>query len=125
MNENNPNQQLEVQDADLAILKTWVREELFDEVKIVYNASELEVEKDLYWMFIKASKDKLLGLKGLPGEANKQLRKMYVNMLWREANKPKVNLVTDGISTRRSTVYTAMSNKFSGEKSMRSVRLHD
>jgi hypothetical protein len=115
MTENNINERLQVEDSDLQTLKAWVRDDLFSEVKIIYNSEyELRVDGAIYWKFVKCCKDKLIGLRQLQGDRNTPRRQLYLHMLWREANKPKVKLVAEGVSTRRSTVYTAMSNRFSG-----------
>jgi hypothetical protein len=96
-------------------MREWVNEKLYPEAKMIYDRKvELRVGRDIYWKFLMDCKHKLLGLKGLPGERNKQLRKTYVNMLWTEANKPRSDTVTGCISDRRGTSYQQMFNKFKG-----------
>ena len=64
----------------------------------------------LYKLFVNDCKDRLVGLKGTVGD----YRRVYVELLWQEANKKKCNLVANGLTTRRSSVYATMQNRFVG-----------
>ena len=98
---------------DLAILKRWVKKELFDLVKFLYNPdNDLKIGGSLYNLFIRDCKDKLVGLKQHQG--NREFRRMYVESLWTEATRNKSNLVADGLNTRRSAIYSGMQNHFVG-----------
>ena len=99
---------------DLDVLSNWVKKELFEKVKFLYDADkELRVNGDLYYLFIHSCRDKLIGLKG--DDAVGEYRRLYVELLWQEANKKRRNLVTNGLTMRRSSMYSAMQNQFVGE----------
>ena len=102
-----------IEDADLDTMKRWVKDDFFQKVKFIYNADkELKVDSDYFKLFVKDCKDRLIGLKARQGNENKELRKMYIQMLWQQANKPNVDIVKNGLIGRRSSIYTAMNNKF-------------
>ena len=93
---------------DLNVLSNWVKKELFDKVKFLYDPdSELRVNGDLYYHFVCMCKDKLIGLKGTKAVGENR-------RLWQEANQKKKNLVANGLTMRRSSVYSAMQNQFVG-----------
>jgi hypothetical protein len=99
--------------ADFQVLKNWVRNELFDKVKFLYNqANELRVNGVLYRLFVADCRDRLVGLK--TGQRNDEYAKLYMAMLWTEANQKKRNMVANGLTTRRSTVFSSMQNQFVG-----------
>lgn len=110
-------QEKEVDDQtqDLAILSRWVKGELFDTVKFIYNNDiDLKVNGTLFKMFIRDCRNRLFGLKSInPG--NQIYRRAYVEKLWTEATKRRSNLITDGLSSRRSGIYSAMQNRFRGK----------
>lgn len=99
--------------ADFQVLKNWVRNELFDKVKFLYNqANELRVNGVLYRLFVADCRDRLVGLK--TGQRSDEYAKLYMAMLWTEANQKKRNMVANGLTTRRSTVFSSMQNQFVG-----------
>lgn len=104
-----------VEPADLQLISTWAKQSLFSRVKFLFNpAKDLAVGGNLYWLFVRENKDLLEGLKRRDGE-RQQYRSIYVSMLWSEATKRKANLIADGLSGRRSAVYTALHNQFIGK----------
>jgi len=107
---------VKVDEEDLEFLKKWVKTEFFTKVKFIFNgANELKVGSNYYKMCKKASKGRLVGFQRKPGERNKAVREMYFNMLWKEATHPNRNLLKNGLVNRRSAIYTAMANKFTGK----------
>ena len=98
---------------DLEVLSNWVKRELFEKVKFLYDTDrELQINGDLYYLFVSLCKDKLIGLK--ERNAVGEYRRLYVELLWQEANQKKRNLVANGLTMRRSSVYLAMQNRFVG-----------
>ena len=99
---------------DLAIVTQWVKNELFEKVKFLYNPEhELQVNGILYNLFVDDCKGRLVGLN--TPTATGEYRRMYVELLWNEANKKKKNLVANGLTAKRSSVYSAMQNRFVGK----------
>jgi hypothetical protein len=100
---------------DMATLSRWVRAELFDNVKFLYNVEiDLRVDGELYNMFLHHCLGRLVGLKKYQGAGNSEYRKLYVSSLWSDATKKKYNVIADGLASRRSSIYSAMSNRFTG-----------
>jgi hypothetical protein len=100
---------------DLIVLSSWVRKELFATVKFLYKPEkDLVLGGSLYKMFVRDCKDRLVGLK-LSTTSGKEYRKLYVESLWKEATQKKRNLVSEGINARRSSIYSGMQNRFTGE----------
>ena len=97
---------------DLGIVTQWVRNDLFERVKFLYSP-DLQVNGRLYNLFVSDCKGRLVGLKN--PIATGEYRKMYVELLWQEANKKKRNIVANGLTVRQSSVYSSMQNKFVGE----------
>jgi hypothetical protein len=101
---------------DMAILSRWVRSELFDNVKFLYNTEiDLRGDGDLFNMFLFHCLGRLVGLKNYQGEENSEYRTLYLSSLWSEATKKKYNVIADGLASRRSSIYSAMSNRFTGK----------
>jgi len=102
-------------DEDLLIISTWVRKELFNQVKFLYRAEEdLAVDGHIYRKFLLDCKDRLVGLKIREGEPN-EYRHRYCQSLWNHATRKKTNLVTRGINARRSSIYSGTQNRFHGK----------
>jgi len=102
-------------DEDLALLSKWVRKELFNLVQFVYKAEEdLVVDGDLYKMFLHNCHKRLVGLRLLK-DADRNTKIKYVHSVWIQATGKKTNLVCDGLNARRSSVYSAMQNRFVGK----------
>lgn len=98
---------------DLEMVAQWTKNDLFEKVRFLYNPDhELRADGPLKKLFVRDCKSRLLGLKAAAGANEEEL---YLNMLWAEANKKKRNLVAVGLTTRRSSVYSAMQNRFVGE----------
>lgn len=96
---------------DLMLVSQWAKVDLFEKVKFLYNQEkDLQVNGMLYKLFVNDCKDRLVGLKGTVSD----YRRVYVELLWQEANKKKRNLVANGLTTRRSSVYATMQNRFVG-----------
>ena len=105
-----------IEEADFDTMKRWVKDDFFQKVKFVYNADkELEVDFDHFKLFVKDCKDRLIGLKARQGDKNKELRKMYVQMLWQQANKPNIDIVKSGLIGRRSSIYNSIKSNFGGK----------
>ena len=98
---------------DLEVLSNWVKKELFEKVKFLYDAdTELRLNGEVYCHFVRSCKDRLIGLKGV--DAVGEYRRLYVELLWQEANQKRRNLIANGLTMRRSSVYTGMQNQFVG-----------
>jgi hypothetical protein len=109
---------------DLHLLSRWVKTDLFEMVKFLYEPeTELKVDELLYKLFVRDCKDRLVGLQG--PTAKGPYRKLYVELLWLEANKKKTNLVANGLTTRRSTVYSAMQSRFVGKLRCRTITCYN
>ena len=100
---------------DLAVIARWVKLELFDTVKFLYvPQDDLKIDGPLYNMWLTACKKRLVGLK-LESASSQAYRRMYVESIWREATMKRNNIIADGLSARRSGVYSAMQNRFTGK----------
>lgn len=100
---------------DLTILSRWVRRELFVQVKFLYNPEvDLRVEGRLFRMFLRDCNKRLVGLK-LNATRSSEYRRLYVESLWIEATRKKHNLVAEGLAARRSSIYSATQNRFTGK----------
>jgi hypothetical protein len=103
-----------VKSEDLDVLRNWVKKELFEKVKFLYDTDgELRVNGALYCHFVRNCKERLIGLR-VP-EAVGEYRRLYVELLWQEANRKRRNLISGGLTMRRSSVYSGMQNQFVGE----------
>jgi len=109
---------------DLAILSRWVKKELFVKVKFLYNPEiNLMIGGKIYNMFLGDCKDRLVGLK-LLAASDSACRNRYAQALWSQATKGKRrNLISDGLNTRRSSIYSATQNRFNGKKMMALLQL--
>lgn len=100
---------------DLAILSKWVKKELFVKVKFLYNLEkDCMIEGALYNEFLTDCKDRLVGLK-LNANKGQDYKRLYVHSLWNRATKKKKNVIADGLNTRRSSIYSATQNRFTGK----------
>ena len=100
---------------DLAVIAQWVKLELFDTVKFLYvPQDDLKIEGPLYRMWLNDCKNRLVGLK-VDSARSRAYRQMYVESIWREATMKRNNIIADGLSARRSGVYSAMQNRFVGK----------
>ena len=109
-----PPARIVVKTEDLDVLSNWVKKELFEKVKFIYDANiDLRLNGEIYWEFVRTCKDRLIGLKG--SEAVGEYRKLYVELLWQEANQKRRNLIANGLTMRRSSVYSGMQNQFIGK----------
>jgi hypothetical protein len=99
---------------DIEVMRKWVKEKLFHKVRFVYDKKkDLEIGGLIYSRFVLDCRELLVGLKK-PG-SNKQMRVMYVKMLWTKANNSANNLVRKGLASKRTSIYTAMNNQFIGK----------
>ena len=99
---------------DLIILSRWVKKEMFIKVKFLYNLEkDLRIDGAIYNMFLMDCKDRLVGLK-LYADKSPDYKKLYVGALWNRATKKRRNLIADGLNTRRSSIYSATQNRFTG-----------
>jgi hypothetical protein len=99
---------------DLLLVSQWAKTDLFEKVKFLYNPDkDLQVNGRLYKLFVNECKERLVGLRG--PMAIGDYRRVYVELLWQEANKKRKNLVANALTTRRSSVYSAMQNRFVGK----------
>ena len=100
---------------DLLILSAWVKKELFNQVKFLYELDEdLAVNGQIYNKFLVDCKDRLVGLK-LRERETSEYRRRYCESLWNHATRKKGNLVTRGINARRSSIYSGTQNRFHGK----------
>jgi hypothetical protein len=100
---------------DLLIISQWVRKELFIYVKFLYRPEEdLAMNGAIYRKFRHDCKDRLVGLK-LAARKSQDYRENYVKSLWNDATRKKCNIVTSGLNARRSSIYSATQNRFSGK----------
>jgi hypothetical protein len=100
---------------DLLILSTWVKKELFNQVKFLYELEEdLAVNGHIYNKFLVDCKDRLVGLKIRERESTEH-RRRYCESLWNHATRKKGNLVTRGLNARRSSIYSGTQNRFHGK----------
>jgi hypothetical protein len=103
---------------DIAILFKWVKKELFVKVKFLYNMEkDCMIEGFLYNEFHTDCKDRLVGLK-LNAHKDQDYKRLYAHSLWNRATKKKKNIIADGLNTRRSSIYSAMQNRFTGKPLM-------
>ena len=99
---------------DLIILSRWVKKEMFVKVKFLYNVErDLRIDGAIYNMFVMDCKDRLVGLKLYADKSPDY--KLYVQALWNRATKKRRNLFADGLNTRRSSIYSATQNWFTGK----------
>ena len=71
---------------DLVLLAQWVKTDLFKKVKLLYNPEkDLQVNGKLYKLFVTNCRERLVGLRS--PLATGEYRRMYVELLWQEANK--------------------------------------
>lgn len=108
---------------DLDVTGKWVREELFQRVKFLYNpAKELQVGGSIYQFFLRQCEPRFRGTLKCRQSATttekeeaKRHNDMYCQMIWMEATKKKRNIVCEGLNSRRSSVYTSLNNRFVGK----------
>lgn len=104
---------------DMEVVRNWVRRDLFDVVKFLYNGPNEDLARGskIYNFFVNhfLKHDSLVGLKAV--ESNPTLfdrdKKLYLDRLWTDSIAEQV--VVDGLSYRRSAVYSVMNNKFRGK----------
>jgi hypothetical protein len=104
---------------DMEAVRNWVRRDLFDVVKFLYNGPNEDLARGskIYNFFVNhfLKHDSLVGLKAV--ESNPTMfdrdKKLYLDRLWTDSIAEQV--VVDGLSYRRSAVYAVMSNKFRGK----------
>ena len=102
---------------DLQLVSQWVKSDLFEKVKFLYDPTEeLKVDRALFNLFVVDCKDRLVGLKD--PKAIDGYRRLYVELLWQEASRKNTNLIASGLTTRRSSVYSAMQSRFVGKLTM-------
>ena len=83
-------------------------------MKFLYNLEkDLQVNGKLYKLFVANCRERLVGLRS--PLATGEYRRMYVELLWQEANKKRRNMVANGSTAKRSSVYLAMQNRFVGK----------
>lgn len=100
---------------DLLILSAWVKKDLFNQVKFLYELDEdLAVNGQIYNKFLLECKDRLVGLKIRERETS-EYRRRYCESLWNHATRKKGNLVTRGLNARRSSIYSGTQNRFHGK----------
>ena len=100
---------------DLLILAKWVKRELFVRVKFLYNQEkDLRIGGSLYNLFVLQCKGRLVGMKVHSGRSE-DFKDKYIKAVWSRGTNKKKNLVTEGLNTRRSGVYSATQNRFTGK----------
>lgn len=123
MDENHPNTTYnnrsidpnEGKSEDLKLISRWTRKALFPTVQFIFEPEEHYAVPDgyVYNMFYEDMKDRLVGVKLLQGYSDVE-KDSYIVALWKEVTRKKTNIVTDGLNARRSAVYSAMQNRFTG-----------
>ena len=94
---------------DYEVMERWVKTGFFTKVKFIPNPErEMGINGSVYKRFVKACKKDLAGLNNLSEESGR----MYMEMLWQEANRPKRRLVMEAMSSCRTTIYSAQCNRF-------------
>jgi len=98
---------------DLLILSAWVKKDLFNQVKFLYELDEdLAVNGQIYNKFLLECKDRLVGLKIRERETS-EYRRRYCESLWNHATRNKGNLVTRGLNVQRSSIiYSGTQKRF-------------
>ena len=105
----------EGRDEDMLIITAWVKKELFNQVKFLYQPDDdLAVGGYIYRKFLLDCKDRLVGLKIREREPSES-RRRYCESLWNHATRKKANLVTKGINARHSSIYSSTLNRFNGK----------
>ena len=100
----------EVLKDDTLIISTYVKEEMYYGVKFIYDPKQdLAVGGRIFKHFQKTCRNRLEGLKKY-GREDKEQKELYVRYLWRQALDERVQ--QDALSTKRSSVYTVMQNRF-------------
>lgn len=107
---------------DLNIVPRWVKNELFERVKFLYNpAVDLKVGGRIYIKFVNDCKSRFVGTKKTALDATpvekkeiEEFNQMYYRLIWQEVTKKKENVVSEGLNGRRSSIYTSLLNKFVG-----------
>ena len=77
------------------VLKSWVKDELFEKVKFLYNQNEeLKVGGILFKKFVRDCKDRLVGLRN--SDSDNESKRFYLELLWTAANGKKKNIIDYG-----------------------------
>jgi hypothetical protein len=111
---NDPNVVPTVAQEDLELMAAWTRNELFKKKKFIFNAKEeLKLRGNLYCHFANDCKKRLVGIRRF-GDSQENKR-MYLDMLWKEGTGKGRNIIAIGLQSKRSSVYSAMFNRFIGK----------
>ena len=111
---NVPTRPTRVLQEDLNMVAKWVKDELFETVKLVPNPEiYLAVNGYIYQCYLGDCGPKMAGLRR--PEAVGEYRRMYCEMLWLEANRSKEYGVMKILTGCRSTVYSAAKERFMGK----------
>lgn len=101
---------------DLKLVSRWARKALFPIVQFIFEPEVHCAIPDgyVYEMFTADMTDRLVGVKLLQGRPEVEKVK-YMENLWKGIMLKRTNLVTDGLNARRSAIYSAMQNRFTGK----------
>ena len=97
---------------DLKVLRNFAKEYLFEMIKFVFHKSTLDIGNLIYEIYMRECTPKLTGTKMLKNDIKK---KMYCNFIWTTGTTSNRPAVQSGLSSRRTTVYNFMHNKFQGK----------
>lgn len=97
---------------DLRFIKTWVRDDLFNQVKFLPKGKkDLEPRSLIHKKFVKKCKNSLPGVKA--NSNNPLASEVYAERVWELATRR--HIVSNALALRRSGVYTVMQNRFYGK----------
>jgi hypothetical protein len=92
--------------ADLEVVISYIKEDLFPKVKFIYDPKvDLALEGKIFADYKKKCKNQLGGVG--------QNRDQYMEVVWTDALTKQIQ--KNALATKRSAVYTVMQNKFSGK----------
>ena len=106
---------------DLAEIKKWARNVLYNKVKFLYRGEqELESTSEkkgmVYQMYVEECQDKLTGV--IASESvGPEYKLIYKRLLWQRATNESI--IARSLSSGRSSSYTSMQNRFDGKLSIR------
>lgn len=96
----------DVLNEDTLVIATYVKEEMYYGVKFLYDPKhDLAVGGMIFNHFYRKCRKKLEGFKRY-----QEQKEIYIRYLWKQAIDERIQ--QDSLSTKRSSVYTVMQNRF-------------
>ena len=100
----------EVLKEDALNIATYVKEEMYYGIKFLYDPKEdLAIGNQIFNHFYRTCRKTLQGLKKY-GYDEQEKKELYIRYLWKHALDERIQ--QDALSTKRSSVYTVMQNRF-------------